>query len=98
MSSPAPLTVLQAPSVATAAIRAAMASLRMEISFTGRKQQARMPSAQADDVLALARILARAAVEAHHRLVLDDHCLGGPEAVEAGLHRRAIGAEHADLD
>ena len=37
-------------------------------------------------------------VERRHRLVVDDHAILDPEAVEAGAHRAAIGAEHADLD
>ena len=37
-------------------------------------------------------------VEARHRLVVDDLGPDRAEAVEAGPHRAAVSAEHADLD
>src|SRR5437868_2041727 len=38
------------------------------------------------------------AIETRHRLVLDDLSVDRAEAVEAGPHCAAVGAEHADLD
>src|SRR5687768_10427318 len=42
--------------------------------------------------------LVHGSVERRHRLVVDDLDAVDAEAVEAGAHRAAVGAEHADLD
>src|SRR5688500_7832648 len=42
--------------------------------------------------------LVHGSVERRHRLVVDDLDAIDAEAVEAGAHRAAVGAEHADLD
>src|SRR3546814_13575842 len=42
--------------------------------------------------------LLRYGVKRRHRLVGDDHLHIRSEAVEAGPHRAALGADHADID
>ena len=54
-------------------------------------------SAEAHHIVRI-RAHAIAAIEAHHRLVGHQHLRGIAEAIEAGLHRSAIGAQHADFD
>src|SRR5437870_4445104 len=51
-----------------------------------------------DDVVAPARIYAFSRIQGRHRFVADIYRFTATESIERGLHRRAVGAEHADLD